>query len=382
MSIEKLPSGRWRVRYYVGGRSSLRKSRTFARERDAKLFQAEVDRRKALGELASFEAANQTVKQLATDWWERYAEPNLAWNTLVNYQRVLDAHVIPRLGRLRLRDVKPGVVADFRARLERAGVGRDAVRKSMVVLQAMFKYAEQSEEWGVTRNPVRPVKKPSSRRERTVVCLAPAQVEAIRGALIARGKIGDATVVSVIAYAGLRFPEEVLALEWRHVRDQTLLVEQRNLDGEIVPALKSSHHRPVDLLGALGKDLAAWQLRCGRPTGRTLVFPRPDESPWRRHDVGNWRRRVWHKARKDAGIDSLPPYDLRHAFASLQIRAGMSIPELAEQMGHSPQMTVTTYTHVIRELKGQPVVSAEHRIARAREARRPLVAHGRDPADA
>ena len=28
-----------------------------------------------------------------------------------------------------------------------------------------------------------------------------------------------------------------------------------------------------------------------------------------------------------------------------------SIPELAEQMGHSPQMTVGTYTRVIRELK-------------------------------
>jgi hypothetical protein len=53
-----------------------------------------------------------------------------------------------------------------------------------------------------------------------------------------------------------------------------------------------------------------------------------------------------------AGVDPLPPYDLRHAFASLQIRAGMSFPELAEQLGHSPQMTVMTYTHVIRELKG------------------------------
>jgi integrase len=33
---------------------------------------------------------------------------------------------------------------------------------------------------------------------------------------------------------------------------------------------------------------------------------------------------------KSSGI---PPYDLRHAFASLQIRAGLPIPELAEQMG-------------------------------------------------
>jgi hypothetical protein len=44
----------------------------------------------------------------------------------------------------------------------------------------------------------------------------------------------------------------------------------------------------------------------------------------------------------------------------------MSIPELAEQMGHSPQMTVATYTHVIRELKGEPVMSAQHQIEKAR----------------
>jgi hypothetical protein len=29
----------------------------------------------------------------------------------------------------------------------------------------------------------------------------------------------------------------------------------------------------------------------------------------------------------------------------------MSIPELAEQIGHSPQMTTGTYAHVIRKLK-------------------------------
>ena len=53
-------------------------------------------------------------------------------------------------------------------------------------------------------------------------------------------------------------------------------------------------------------------------------------------------------------------------FRSLQIRAGLSIPELAEQMGHSPAMTLGTYAHVIRELKGEPVVSAEQQIERAR----------------
>jgi site-specific recombinase XerD len=81
-----------------------------------------------------------------------------------------------------------------------------------------------------------------------------------------------------------------------------------------------------------------------------------------------------HEAREDARIESLPPYDLRHAFASLHIRAGTSIPELAEMLGHSPHMTLSTYTHVIRELKGEPVASVEQQIV---AARRPQGAHGR-----
>jgi integrase len=110
--------------------------------------------------------------------------------------------------------------------------------------------------------------------------------------------------------------------------------------------------------------MRAYLLATGLRDG--LVFPRRDGEPWKLHDDQNWRRRVWHKARDKAGVQSLPPYDLRHAFASLRIRAGLSIPELAEEMGHSPQMTVSTYAHVIRELKGEPVVGAEEQIETAR----------------
>jgi hypothetical protein len=35
-------------------------------------------------------------------------------------------------------------------------------------------------------------------------------------------------------------------------------------------------------------------------------------------------------------------------------------------MGHSPQMTVGTYAHVIRELKGQPIMPAEEQIEQVR----------------
>ncbi len=76
---------------------------------------------------------------------------------------------------------------DFRAVLERNGVGRDAVRVCLVVLQAMFR---QAVKWRwVQSNPVPEVDKPSGRRQRAVVCLAPARVEAIRQVFIADDKL-------------------------------------------------------------------------------------------------------------------------------------------------------------------------------------------------
>jgi hypothetical protein len=83
--------------------------------------------------------------------------------------------------------------------------------------------------------------------------------------------------------------------------------------------------------------------------------------PWQLHDYQNWRRRTWHAARARVGIESLPR--TTSGMPSLRCRPGGPF-ELAEQMGHSPQMAVGTYAHVIRELKGEPVVSARSRSSR------------------
>ncbi len=55
MSIERT-SGGWRVRLRDAGRGSTRRSRTFKLKEDAKVFEAEITRRRALGELAYLEA--------------------------------------------------------------------------------------------------------------------------------------------------------------------------------------------------------------------------------------------------------------------------------------------------------------------------------------
>ena len=377
MSVSRTPAGQWRVWYRMGGRGSARGTRTFARKSDALAFDADVKRRKALGDLSSLVARDQSLDELARDWYELYAAPNLADNTLGKYRRVLRLYILPELGQLKLAEVTPEVVARFRTDLERRGVGRDSVRVSLVVVQAMFR---RGVEWGrASVNPALPVAKPSGKRQRAVRPFSPAQVERIRAEL---GQ-GGAALVAVIAYSGQRCPEEVLAMEWANVRERTLLVEQRNLDGRLVAGQKvrGAAPRAIDLIAPLRQDLLAWRLASGRPSGNSLVFPRGDGQPWRRHDWNNWRRRIWKPALERAGIDYAPPYDLRHAFASLQIRAGMSIPELAEQLGHSPAMTLATYSHVIRELKGGETLSAEDQVTRAREGRVTRVSRDRSTAE-
>jgi len=359
-------SVRWEVRYYEAGRESPRRRRRFERKSEAEGFEVEVKRRQRLGELGELQAANQTLEELARDWFQLYVIPNLAIRTQRDYARLLDRHIVPRLGAHRLKHVRPDVLDRFRWDLEQAGVGQSQIRQTLAVLQGMFRYAE--ERGRVLRNPVKLVRKPPGRRQRAIVVLPPREVEAVRRVLLSEDRPGDATMVSVLAYAGLR-PQEALALEWRHVRDRTLLIEQKNNDGTLVSGQKTRRPpRTVDLIGPLRTDLLEWRLRCGNPKSG-LVFQTSQGQPLREHDWLNWNRRIWTPAARGLGITE-PPYTLRHSFASLRIRDGASIPELAEELGHSPQMTLNTYTHVIRELRGAPATSAEDEVLAARSTNR------------
>jgi hypothetical protein len=187
---------RWEIRYNDAGRGSPYRRRRFDRKEDAQTFLDEMRRRRRLGELAESEWARRTVRALAVDWWALYVVPNLSTRTRRDYQKLLDRHIIPRLGRRRLRDVTVAVIDDFKANLLAGGVGNSQTRQALAVLSGMFTYAEQRGR--VSRNPVRLVKKPSGRRKRAVVCLPPLTIELARATLLESQLYGDAALVSLL----------------------------------------------------------------------------------------------------------------------------------------------------------------------------------------
>jgi integrase len=363
VSVEKVQraSGTvWRVRWRdAQGRP---RSRVVGKKGDAQAIDAELKRAKRLGGTALATNSRETLAEFAELWWRRHAAPNLQRHTLAGYASMLDVHIIPRIGQVRLQSLSPEIVGDFRAEMAATGVGDPAIRKTLSLLQSIL---ERAVEWRhLDSNPARGIRKPSQRRTSVVRPLSPQTVEAIRMHLLDHDHQLDATVVSVLAYAGLR-PGEAIGLRWHDVGERTLLVERSVAFGQL-KSTKTGKTRSVRLLAPLAEDLAAWHEATLRPGPTDLIFPSPDGSPWNADRARNWRKRTFAEAAEAAGVPKARPYDLRHSFVSLLIAQGASVVEVASQAGHAPTMALDTYTHLFDELSGQERVSAEDLIRQAR----------------
>lgn len=361
-------TGKYVVRWREGGRNGRQRSRSFDRERDAKAWRTHVDRLAQLGQLAQLDAGKVTLGEFVEEYWQLHAIPNLAPKTRSIYLHVWSKHAHPRLAGYRLRDITPAVMVDFRAQLTRQGVGDPTIIKTLTMLQGVFSFAVLRD--AITQNPVDKVKKPPQTRTREPVVLAPERVEAMRRHLLEdrrraagvrppRGHpvgLRDATMISVLAYAGPR-PGEQLALRWSHVQRRVLRLY----------APKTKRERTVRVLAPLAEDLAEYRAACGNPDDSALVFPRTDGTEWVETDWRNWRADVFYAARDAAGLPTeLVPYDLRHSFVSLLIAEGQSVLEVARQAGHSPQTCLRTYAHLFDGFDSSERTSAEALIRAAR----------------
>ena len=372
MSVKWNPRrGKYEVRWLEGGKHP---SRLFDRKGDADAFDLEKKRQRQLGALAPTVMRSRITlaEFMAEDWWPRYAIPNLADDTRRRYLEVWGKHVLPRLGDYELRAITPWLVEDFRADLERAKLGAPSVRKAMMLLQGILRRAVVR--GLIASNPVQAVGKPKQPPGQAPQPLAPEVVERIRAHMLTawsspgRGagrpaeqlawwRARNATIVSLLAYGGLR-PVEDRGSSWDDVQDRTLHVV----------ASKTGRARDIDLLAPLAHDLAQWRLLCGRPSGKSLIFPTVDGDEWKRHDWQNWRRRVWRPAAIAAGVaGDLRPYRLRGSFVSLLLWEGRSLTYAAEQAGHSVATLAKHYAGVLRELEHQPRLPAAEAIRGARK---------------
>lgn len=368
MSVERVrrKSGAsvYRVRWREHGRN---RARTFNRRADADAWDREVKRRQQLGPIAvaQLTEVGATLAEWVIERWTPEHAATLALSTRASYAAVYGKHIAPQLDGLPLREITVGVLRRWQARLIAEGVGHGAIMRARAVLSSILRHAAESE--AMPANPLPLVRAPKAPHREQVRPLAPATVERIRAQLGVR----DATLVSVLAYAGLR-PGEALALRWRDVRERTILVQRASDGYGGVKATKTRSVRTVRLLAPLAADLREWRLASGRPSDDALIFPGVDGRTVTREAWKSWTRRTWADAWRAArGAERTPRvYDLRHSYVSLLLAEGRTIHYVATQAGHDAQLTLSTYGHLLAEYADADRIDAEREIAHARPDRR------------
>jgi integrase len=181
------------------------------------------------------------LSDFADKWWTDYAEVHLSKRTQANSAVQLDARIVPELGGLRLRDIRPSTVEAWIAAMQRRGDGAPSIVRASAVLSAILQRALVSDLVDV--NAARAARKPRQAPPRRPDPIEPLVVEKLRAQL----EPADSTLVAVLAYSGLRPESEGLKLTWGKVGEHTLEVH----------ATKTGQTRYVRLVKPLADDLRA-----------------------------------------------------------------------------------------------------------------------------
>jgi integrase len=284
---------------------------------------------------------NMTVDQWYKHWIEVYKKPKgLTEKSLKMYDEKYNNHIKPRIGRLRLKDVKE--VALQRIMNEQAGMSDSHVKKVRMVLQEMFKRARISRL--IIYDPAEDLQIPQATKGRRR-----AITEEERKGILEVAETHPAGLwILTLLYTGMR-PGETATLTWADVdftADEIRIHHARESGSTRVKSTKTKAgvrvlpHIPEAIMGKLKAQREGKQ-------PFDLVFPNRDGKLM---DEATMYRR-WKSFRRELDIhmgatvyrnqitesklaDDLVPYCLRHTFATDCARAGVPIDTVRWLMGH------------------------------------------------
>jgi integrase len=234
--------------------------RYFSSQKEAKKARTELETR-VTGGTYSDESHKVTVSIIAKRWRAADYSPTrtdvLRSTTSSDYELLLNKYVLPRWGAVRLIDIRAGMVEIWRNDLIKDGVGASTVRKALLVLGILFRFAMRDHI--VTHDPTAHVKKPTVRkRKEKEERLTPEQL----GKLFTVLKGCPRIIVRVAAGTGMR-EGEIFGLQWKNVdlKGRMILVERQYTHGEFVPHAKTdAGYRQIGIDAKLAAELSEWKL--------------------------------------------------------------------------------------------------------------------------
>ncbi len=338
----------------------------FRTEDDAKEARDEARVRARRGEYIDRNAI--TVGEYLDEWLDAHSV-EIKPKTLANYRYLVEQHVKPNIGGLRLQAVRPGQISKLYRDLVTAG-GRHGkglsprtVAHVHSVLRKAFGDAVRVDEL-IASNPTERAKRPRLHRNEPGKVWTPVQLRAF---LVAAEGHRLSAFFRLAAYTGAR-RGELLHLRWRdvdlegasiHIRGSVGFVAGERVEG----TTKSGRSRvvsidpgTVDVLRAHRKRQLADKLKVGKSwkgTDDGHVFATGWGEPIHPDTVSSLMASLLKEHNGTDGVEPLPHarlHDLRHVHATTLLLAGVPVHVVAARLGHAdPAITLRVYAHVVNE---------------------------------
>ncbi|MCG8514512.1 MAG: site-specific integrase [Halanaerobiales bacterium] len=337
-----------------------RKAKTFNRKRDAQVWIAQKIAERDQGIVV--DPGGYTVKEYLLYWLENYAESQLAGTTYDGYTMIVNTHIIPALGAIKLDQLHPMHIQTYlnKKRVKGRKDGQPGGLSEKTLLQhyrILSKSLNQAVKWQrIKYNPIRAVDAPKPEKKNKIVAMTKVQVKKLLNTVE-----NDPWMYSFIFVAlrtGMR-RSELLGLRWEDVdlENKTIRVRQvlvtKMGTGTMIKGTKNlSSTRSISITDAVINVLKKHKKRQteirlflqSEYNSLDLVFCKENGTIYNPSTVN----KRYRKARKKAGLsDMYTIHVLRHTFATMMLKADVNPKIVQEMLGHSViSTTLDTYSHV------------------------------------
>ena len=299
-----------------------------------------------------FDAGSTTTGQYLTRWLSDSVHGTVQGSTYRSYGRVVDGHLVPGVGRVKLAKLRPDHIRRLYRSMLDAGKATRTVQYAHTLLKRAL--AQAVMDGLIPRNAAEAVRPPKLKRDE----IQPLNADQVRALLDAADERSRA-LYTVAVRTGMR-PGEILALRWSDVDLEagTVQINRALSEGEFSTPKTPRSRRRISLSPATVATLKAHRKRqleeCMAKAGlwedHGLVFPSSVGTPKSQRNLN----REFKNAAKRAGLpDHFKLYDLRHTCATLLLARNVHPKYVQELLGHaSIAQTLDTYSHVIPGMDG------------------------------
>jgi integrase len=288
------------------------------------------------------------------NWLDGYVRTNCSQRTLDGYRSIIEHHIIPAIGQIQLKQLNSQAIQNYYSQACE-GLSARTVHHQHRVLSQSLKYAMRQGYLG--RNPAELVDPPKPLKKQ-MRALETNEAKVLLE--VAQGSYYYPIIYTALS-SGLR-QAELLGLRWRDVDldYMTISVNQVLYKRCGVCQFKTpktnTSRRSVNMTPKLAiylrdyrESKQALYNRILQPFNLdTLVFSTLEGQPIDPAVLGH----NFHKIAVKAGLGNVRFHDLRHSFASLMLKQGVSPKVISSALGHaSVAFTMDTYSHILNGMQ-------------------------------